>query len=112
MRGTPAYYFQSLNREFHVFGVNRELFFLFVGICLPIAFSARLSPLMDLIAFIIFMILYVIGVLITRADNQILEVYRRHIHFKKYYSPQAGIHAQVPTIKPSVPFYEGKRGLL
>lgn len=112
MRGTPAIYFQSLNRHFNVLGVDRQLFFLFVGLCLPIAFSARLSPIMDIVALSIFIFFYVIGVLLTRVDNQILSIYKRHIHYKKYYAAVSGIHAKVPVVKPSVPFFQGKRGLI
>lgn len=112
MRGTSAVYFKSLNRNFNVLGVDKHLFFLFVGISLPIAVSARLHPLMDGIALVIFMVLYAIGVLITRADNQMLEIFRRHIHYKKYYKATAGIHSKLPLVKPSVPFYQGKRGLV
>lgn len=112
MRGTPAIYFKSLNRHFNVLGVDRQLFYLFVGICLPIAFSARLVPIMDGVAFAVFSVLYVIGVLITRIDNQILAIYRRHIHYKKYYSANPGIHGKMLLVKPSVPFYQGKRGLV
>jgi len=112
MRGTPTIYFQSLNRPFTVLGVDRQLFFLFVGLSLPIAFSARLRPLMDLTALVLFLILYVIGLLITRLDYQILPIYRRHIHYKKYYTATSGIHSVIPLLKPSVPVYQGKRGLV
>lgn len=110
MRGTPVTYFKSLNRPFTVLGVDRALFYVFVGLCLAIAFSARLSPVMDLIAGMVFMVLHVIGVLITRLDPQILLIYRRHIHYRNYYAAHAGMHANVPSIKPSVPFYQGKKG--
>lgn len=112
MRGTSAIYFKSLNRHFNVLGVDRQLFFLFVGISLPIAFSARLVPIMDGVALAVFMILYAIGILITRADNQMLAIFRRHIHYKKYYRAASGIHSKVSVIKPSVPFYQGQRGLI
>lgn len=112
MRGTSAQYFNSLNRNFTVLGVDRQLYFLFVGLCLPIALSGRFVPLMDIVAFIIFMVLYIGGVLITRADSQMLAIYRRHIHYKKYYSASPGIHATILLIKPSVPFYQGRRGLV
>ena len=79
---------------------------------MPIAFSARLAPLMDGVAIIVFTVLYTTGVLITRADNQMLAIYRRHIHYKKYYTAISGIHAKITTVKPSVPFYQGKRGLV
>lgn len=112
MRGTPAVYYKSLNRHFNVLGVDRQLFFLFVGLSLPIAFSARLGLMMDVITFGVFMALYGVGVLITRADNQMLAIYRRHIHYRKYYRAVSGIHANAKLIKPSVPFYQGKRGLV
>ncbi|MBV9576350.1 MAG: VirB3 family type IV secretion system protein [Gammaproteobacteria bacterium] len=112
MRGTSSIYFKSLNRHFTILGVDKQLFFLFVGISLPIAISARLDLLMDIIAIIIFMILYIIGVLLTRQDKQILAIFKRHIHYQKYYRATSGIHAKIPFIKPSVPFYQGKRGLV
>jgi type IV secretory pathway TrbD component len=111
-RGTSAIYFKSLNRNFNVLGVDRQLFFLFVGVTLPIAFSARLLPFMDAVAFAIFIFLYIVGVLITRVDNQILTIYRRHIHYKKYYQASPSLRAKMPLIKASVPFYQGKRGLI
>jgi type IV secretion system protein TrbD len=110
MRGTPVTYFKSLNRPFTVLGVDRSLFYLFVGLCLAIAFSARLSPVMDVAAGLLFIILHAVGVLVTRVDSHILAVYRRHIHYRKYYAAQAGIHAVVLPIKPSVPVYQGQRG--
>ncbi len=112
MRGTPAIYFKSLNRYFNILGVNHQLFFLFVGLCLPIAFSARLVPVMDVVALVVFVILHMIGILITRADNQILAIYRRHISYQKYYAANPGIHARIPIVRPSVPVYQGKRGLV
>jgi type IV secretory pathway TrbD component len=112
MKGTPAIYFKSLNRHFNVLGVDRQLFYLIVGVSLPIAFSGRLMVLADIVALSVFIVLHTVGVLITKADNQMLAIYRRHIHFKKYYAANPGIHATVPVIKPSVPIYEGQRGLL
>ena len=112
MRGTPVTYFKSLNRPFTVLGVDRSLFYVFVGLCLAIAFSARLSVTMDIVAGLVFLFLHVIGVLVTRVDSQILAVYRRHIHYHTYYAAQAGIHAKVPLVKSSVPIYQGQRGLV
>jgi len=112
LRGTPSHFYQSLNRPFNVLGVDRQLFYLFVALCLPLAFAARLTPIADLIALILFMILHTIGVLITRADQQMLSIYRKHIHYQRYYNAQPGIHAKIPLIKPSVPFYQGKKGLV
>jgi type IV secretory pathway TrbD component len=112
MRGTPAIYFKSLNRPFTVLGVDRSLFYLFVGLCLAIAFSARLSITMDIAAGLVFVVLHVIGVLVTRVDTRILAVYRRHIHYQTYYAAQAGIHSRIPLVKPSVPVYQGQRGLV
>ena len=110
MHGTPIIYFKSLNRPFTVLGVDRSLFYVCVGLCLAIAFSARLSLIMDGIAGLIFLILHTVGVWITRVDAHILAVYRRHIHYHPYYAAQAGIDSQVPPIKPSVPVYQGQRG--
>lgn len=112
VRGTPAIFFKSLNRYFNIMGVDRQLFFLFVGLSLPIAFSARLTPSMDILALSVFVILHTVGVLITRADNQMLAIYRRHIHYRKYYAAIPGIHAKIPMVRPSVPLYVGKRGLV
>lgn len=112
MRGTPALYFKSLNRPFTVLGVDRALFYLFVGLSLAIAFSARLSPVMDMVAGVVFLMLHGIGVFVTRVDSQILAIYRRHIHYQHYYAAQPTLHAKIPLIKPSVPFYQGKRGLI
>lgn len=111
MRGTPALYFAALNRHFTVCGVERSLFYLFVGIGLAIVFSARLSFWMDIIAGSIFLGLHAIGVLVTRLDPQILLIYRRHIHLQSYYAPHPSINAKIPLLKPSVPFYGVKRGL-
>lgn len=112
MRGTSVIYYKAINRDFNVLGVDRQLFYLFVGLTLPIAFSARLSPMMDCVALGVFAFLHGVGVLMTRADNQMLAIYRRHIHYKKYYPAVSGIHAQPGFLKPSVPYYQGKRGLV
>ena len=95
-RGTCAPYFKSLNRPFLILGVDRPLFFLLLGLCLPIAFSGHLSPLMDGVAALCFLIGYGAGLLITRADSQMLTLYRRHIRYRKYYAAQPGIHAIEP----------------
>ncbi|MBA2649059.1 MAG: VirB3 family type IV secretion system protein [Legionella sp.] len=101
-----------LNRHFNIFGVDSQLFYLNVGLTLPIAFSARLSVVMIVVAALVFMVLHSVCLLITRADNQMLAIYRRHIHYRKFYSATPGIHAKMPKVKPSVPFYQGKRGLV
>jgi type IV secretory pathway TrbD component len=111
-RGTPVIYFKSLNRSFTVLGVDRQFFFLCVGLCLPIAFSGRFMPVMDSVAVLFFVLLYGVGLVITRADAHMLVLYRRHIHYQKSYATHPGLHAKTPLLKPSVPFYEGKRGLL
>lgn len=112
MRGTQAIYFNALNRHFTVLGVDRQFFYLCVGFCLPIAFSARLVPSMDIVAMAVFTVLYAAGILITRIDPQMIAMYQRHIHYHRYYAAIAGIHSTPPHVKPSVPFYQGKRGLV
>ena len=86
IRGTPTVYYQSLNRPFKIMGVERQLFFLIMGITTPVAVAGQFSPKTDLLALILFAIGHLIGVLITRADQQMLAIYRRHIQYKKYYA--------------------------
>jgi hypothetical protein len=66
---------------------------------------------MDIITLILFLTLYTAGRVITKADNQMLLVYRNHIQYQRYYAPGSGLHAKTPIIKASVPMYVGKRGL-
>ena len=110
MRGTSVAYFNALNRYFNVCGVDRQMFYLLLAFCLPIAVSARFMPMMDGVALVVFLVLYTVGVLITRFDNQIMALFRRHIHYKKYYAATSGIHAKTKMVKASVPVYQGKRG--
>lgn len=110
VNGTKAIYFKSLNRPFTILGVERSLFYLLVGLCLPIAYSARLSLVMDIVAIGVFLLLHTLGILATRVDNQLLAIYRRHIHYAKVYTAHPGINAHVPLLKPSVPFYQGQSG--
>jgi type IV secretory pathway TrbD component len=111
-RGTSAIYYHSLNRQFLVLGVERSLFFLLLPFSIIIPFSAQFALRMDLMGIVIFLLLHVSGVLITRADPSMIEVFKRHIHYRKYYDPIAGIHAQNKIIKSSVPYYVGKKGLV
>lgn len=109
---TLAIYYQSLNRPILMLGVDRSLFFLNVGLCLPIAFSGHFVVLMDIIAITCFLSGYCIGLLMTRADPDMLALYKRHIRYLKYYSAQPGIHAKPILIRPSVPVYIGQRGII
>lgn len=112
MQGTAALYFQSLNRFNHILGVDRRWFFLAVGLCTPIAFAARFAPLMDAITAFLFLICHMVGVLMTRADDQMLVLYKRHIRYRKYYTATPGLHAPIAVVRPSVPVYQGQRGLV
>jgi hypothetical protein len=112
MPGTSTLYFHSLNRPFTVLGVDRSFFYLCVGLCVPIAFSGHLMPLMDTIAGVFFMGLYSIGVVITRVDYPMLLLYRRHIYYRTLYAAAPGLQARVRCPQPSVPFYQGKKGLV
>jgi type IV secretory pathway TrbD component len=111
-RGTPAVFYQSLNRQFAMLGVNQKLFLLFIVFWMPIILAWRLNPFAILVGLLIFAILHAIGILLTRADDQILEVYNRHRRFKNDYPSISGIHAELTKTKNSVPYYEGKRGLV
>jgi len=93
-------------------GVDRALFFFFVGLTLPIPYTAHFMPFMDILAFGIFVVLHAVGVLITRQDSQMLSIYRRHIGYKRYYSPVASVHASQVLRRPSVPVYQGRKGVV
>ncbi len=110
MRGTPATYCQSLNRPFHILGVDRSLFFLFLGPC--VAMNAVLSLTNIILSGILFAFLHTVGVVITRSDNQAVAIFKRHISYRRYYSFNPGIHARIREVQPSVPYYQGKRGLV
>src|ERR1700737_2207382 len=113
IRGTPTVYYQSLNRPFKIMGVERQLFFLIMSITTPMAVAGQFSPKTDALAFILFAIGHLIGVLITRADPQMLMIYRRHIRYRKYYAANPGVNAKIlPLVSSSVPVYEGKKGLV
>lgn len=111
-RGSSIIFYQSLNRPILIFGVDRSIFFLSMGLCLPIAFSARFHWLMDLIAMICFSITIYLGRIINQADPQMIQIYKRHIRYSKYYNSQPSIHASIENIYPSVPFYNGQKGII
>jgi hypothetical protein len=111
-RGTPVVYFQAFGKQFTVLGVEKKLFFLLLGCTLPIITSSHFSLSMLIVALVAFGFMHVAGILITRADSQMVEIYKQHIHYKRYYSAISGINAKIRPIKPSVPVYEGKRGLV
>ena len=111
-RGTPVIFYKSLNRKFHVLGVNQRLFYLLLPFSGSIAMAWGFKPEMILVAVIASVILHAIGVLVTKADDQMLEVYNRHRQYRAYYAPVAGIHAKVRKPQMSVPYYQGKRGLV
>jgi type IV secretory pathway TrbD component len=106
MRGDAAPYFKSLNRPFLVMGVERSLFYLLIGLCLPIAFSGRFRPWMDLMTVLVFSFLYIGGVILARIDSQMLVIFKRHIQYGRYYAAQPGIHAKIRPIRASVPSYK------
>jgi type IV secretory pathway TrbD component len=109
---TEALYFKSLNRQFHIIGIDRQLFFLLLGLCAPIAYSARFAIGMDIAAIVLFLVGYIAGIFMTRADPQLLQIYLRHIKYRNYYAPESGIHSPIRLVKPSVPIYQGKKGLV
>jgi type IV secretory pathway TrbD component len=109
MRGTPIPFYHSLNKKTLPLGCNKEMLNLISTLSFALAFSGRfLNIYTDFIAIIFFLTALYFTRKISAVDPQIMEVYRRHIHLKKYYPPISGIHAQVPLLKPSVPYYEGK----
>ncbi len=111
-RGTPVPFYQALNRNFHMMGVNQRLFLLFIPCWLTLPLAWGLKPVVIIFSLILFAVLHTIGILLTRADDKILEVYNRHRRYLPYYAPIPGIHAKINKIKMSVPFYEGKQGFV
>lgn len=110
MRGTPLTFYHSLNKQTLVMGVNKELINLLATLSFALAFSGRFVNIYaDAVAAVLFISGFALARKLTKIDPQIMEVYRRHIHYRKYYAPIAGIHANSKILKPSVPFYVGKK---
>ena len=112
MRGTPIIYFKSLTRPIYIMGVSRELFYGNMGLAVFIAYSSHFAVWVDIFAFVLAILGYAIGLLLTRLDSQMVTIFKRHIHYARYYAPISGLQSTRPIVKPSVPFYEGKRGLV
>lgn len=111
-RGTPVIYFESLNRSNLWLGIDPKLFLVILGLSGGIAISAQFHPLMLGVALLFFMITFWLVREACKADNQILQVYRTHIHYQKYYAPCAGIHAKSRLVKPSVPAIKNEGGIV
>ncbi len=112
MIGTPVQYFEALNRPMLLLGVDRQLLLILVGLTVPIAFSASFNWLMDIIAGCLLLVGYAFGLILSRIDKQLIELYRRHIRFHHYYHALPGALASIPILRVSVPIYQGKRGLV
>lgn len=112
MRATPIKYYKSVNSNFFMFGIEKEVFFLLLALCLPIAFSGRFSLVMILLSFMAFLLFYMVALVVTRIDPQIIKIYRRHILYKTYYQPISLVSSNTPRVMVSVPYYQGKRGLV
>lgn len=112
LRGTPVIFYQALNRNFHMMGVSQKLFLLFIPCWVTLPLAWGLKPLSIIAAGVLFGVLHTLGILLTRADEKILEVYNRHRRYGTYYASVSGIHAKIKKTRMSVPFYEGKQGLV
>jgi type IV secretory pathway TrbD component len=109
MRGEPIMFYHSINKKPLVFfgKVNKTSFDLILTFTLATAFSGRfINIFADVVAAAIFIIGIYFAEKLSKIDPQIMEVYRRHIHYKSLYVPISGIHAPLKIVKPSVPFYE------
>lgn len=106
MRGTPAIYYKALNRPFYILGVEKELFFINIGLSVAIAMAAKFSLLMDLIALIFMVGWHTASIFITKSDPIMKKIYLHHIRYKKYYQPNSNIHAISKPPKMSVPVYQ------
>lgn len=107
-----ALYFKSLNRQFYILGIDKQLFFLLLALCVPIAYASHFSLSMNILAVMVFMCGWGVGIKMVRADPQFMPIYLRHLRYRNYYAPFAGIHAAVRLVKASVPLYQGKTGLI
>lgn len=75
----------------------------------PIAWSCMFTSLwMDGLAVIIFIIGHAAGVMITRCDPHMIELYLKHIKYKRYYLGQPTIYSRLQPVRGSVPVYLGK----
>ena len=108
MSGTTIKFFHSLNKKPLTFGVNKELYGLIVAFTIAIIISGQLfSFYTDVFAICFFISATYFGRKLTAIDPEIIEVYKRHLRYNNYYPPIPGIHAKVPLLRPSVPYYEG-----
>jgi CcmD family protein len=109
MKGTSITYYQSLNRDSLVLGVEKTFLYLSLMPCLLLAFSARFNLIFIVIGVLLFIFLLMMGRRLAKLDKQMLVIFKRHIHLKKYYPPISGVHAPITLLKPSVSPYAGKR---
>jgi type IV secretory pathway TrbD component len=100
-----ATYFKSLNRPILILGIERSLFFLILGLSLPVAFSAHLTVLMDVISIIIFMVLYTLALVFTRSEPKIIIFYLRYFRYASVYLAQPQFHSQPTDRNMSVPIH-------
>ncbi len=110
MRGTPSVFYKSLNYRFNICGVDKDLFILNVGLSVVIALSAKFSLIMSAIAVLVMIIGHFTGVLITRSDPIMKNIFLRHIRYKKYYEPIPGMHEKIKSPTLSVPVYQTNNG--
>jgi type IV secretory pathway TrbD component len=105
MRGTPALFYQSLNRPFNIIGINKQLFFLILSLSGSFISSGIFLWNIKSILFglFIFFVSAVVARRITLSDQDMISVYRRHISQKKYYAPMAACNADIPMTLKSVP---------
>jgi|GEM_PF-1352854 len=108
LRGTPMFFYQSLNRPFLMLGADRSLFFLYLGMSIIVALGQTLMSF--ILAGIVFTSFHTVAILIARSDYQMKELYLRNTRYRRYYAPQPGIHARIRDLEASVPVYQGKRG--
>ncbi len=104
-------FFQALNKNFTICGVEKRLFFLIFSFSAIIPYSARFRWQADLIAGTIFFSFYIVAFYVTKADSQMIDIFKRYIGYKDYYAPISGIHAHEKRLTYSVSEYEGKRGI-
>lgn len=114
MKNQPsiATYFKSLNRPILILGIERSLFFLILSLSLPVAFSAHLNILMDVVSVIIFIVLYSLAVIFTRSEPKIILFYLRYLRYAPEYLAQPQFHSKSTDRNTSVPIHHPHKELL
>jgi type IV secretory pathway TrbD component len=105
-------YFKSLNRPSLMMGVDRRFCILNAGISFLIALTSMFDWRCDILAVFFFLLVHAALVLMARIDALFYDLYCRHRRYPSYYRAQPTVHSVLPLRYPSVPVYQGQRGIV